>query len=583
VLRKPVCVYINWAAYDELSDNIELTEALALEQFEHVLRLRGLGVQLDYYLMDAFWYARQGGYRVWRKPHWPHGPARWLALCRRHDVLPGLWFSTNNFFAGAQLAPPPAWRASLNENGTAACLFDGPFWPAFLQILHDWHTRGIRCYKFDFTELAAATPAMAHRLLPGQIWEKNKAALIAGLAAFRRRHRDALLLGYNGLDEQYRIVGDWINVLTGTGYPIRKVVDARLLDAFDAIYCGDPRPADVPAMNFWRAKDVYSDHMARVFHANGLPLAHIDNSGFMIGTTGTCYYRKTAAWRGMLLLSLLRGGWVNTYYGNLNLLTDDDAHWFAQAQALILPLQATAHWTPFGGLPGAGVPYGMAAATRAGAVCVVVNPTQTMAEIVVPHAAGRDLAVLFHDAGFAPVVHGTRVTLGPEQMAVLAAGTFATATNDLGIEPDVRIPRAIAPVRCTTTRADARRVELTVTPPATGDLRIVVRQFDAHGLPVRSTGGAPPKGTAMNKIIGIRAAQDGRAVPVALNYAKAIWSGLSWGVGELHHTTMRERAPISICCTTSDPRVARLLVEVYRVQQNDVVAGHVPFRKWQPA
>jgi len=569
MLKKPVCVYINWAAYDELSDKIELTEALALEQCEHLRRLRSLGVQLDYYLMDAFWYARNGGYRTWRTPHWPHGPARWLAWCRRHDVLPGLWFSTNNFFAGAQITPHPAWRASMNESNTAACLFDGPFWPAFLQILQAWHTRGIRCYKFDFTELAAATPAMARTLLPGQIWEKNKTALIAGLAAFRRRNRDALLLGYNGLDEQYRIVGDWINVLTGTGYPICKVVDERLLGAFDAVYCGDPRPADVPAMNFWRAKDIYSDHMVRVFHANDVPLAHIDNSGFMIGTTGTCYYRKTAAWRGMLLLSLMRGGWVNTYYGNLNLLRDEDARWFAKAQALVLPLQATAQWTPFGGLPGACVPYGMAATTRAGAVYAVVNPTQAMAEIAVPRAAGRSLAVLFHDAGFAPVVRGARVTLGPEQMAVLAAGAYATAANDLGIEPDVRIPCAIAPVRCTTTRTDAHRVELSVAPPAVGDLRIVVRQFDAHGLPVRSTGGAPPQGTSLGQIIRIRAAQGGRAVPVAINYDKAIWSGLSWGVGELRRAALRGRAPISICCTSSDPRVARLLVEVYCVRQSE--------------
>jgi len=32
MIREPISVYINWAAYDELSDEIELTEALALRQ-----------------------------------------------------------------------------------------------------------------------------------------------------------------------------------------------------------------------------------------------------------------------------------------------------------------------------------------------------------------------------------------------------------------------------------------------------------------------------------------------------------------------------------------------------------------------
>jgi hypothetical protein len=566
MLKKPACVYINWAAYDELSDNVELTEALALEQFEHVLRLRGLGVQLDYYLMDAFWYARDGGYRTWRKPHWPRGPARWLGLCHRHGVRPGMWFSTNNFFAAAQIIPAPQWRAAMNASNIAACMFDGPFWPAFLRVLDAWYARGIRCYKFDFTELEAATPAVARTVLPGRIWEKNKAALIAGLGAFRRRHRDALLLGYNGLDEPFRVAGQWCNLLTGTGFPLHKVMDTALLRAFDALYCGDPRPADVPAMSFWRAKDIYSDHMVRVFHANGLPLAHIDNSGFMIGTTGTCYYRKTAAWRGMLLLSLMRGGWVNTYYGNLNLLTDADARWFAQAQALILPLQAAAHWAPFGGWPGACEAYGMAAITRAGAVYAVVNPAQTMATLTLPRVMAGGVTVLFHDAGFAPTVRGARVTLGPEQMALLATGACATAANDLGVEDDVHIPCASAPLPVQITHTDARRVELRVTPPATGDVRIVMRQYDAHGIPVRSTGGAPPRGATLATIIRIRARQAGRTVPVVVNYDKAIWSGLSWGVGEVRQTTLRGRAPLSVHCSTTDLRVARVQVDVFNVR-----------------
>jgi hypothetical protein len=63
MIRQPICIYNNWSTYDELSDNIVLTEELAMKELDEVLRLRKAGVRIDYYLMDAFWYAPDGGYR----------------------------------------------------------------------------------------------------------------------------------------------------------------------------------------------------------------------------------------------------------------------------------------------------------------------------------------------------------------------------------------------------------------------------------------------------------------------------------------------------------------------------------------
>ena len=54
-MTKPVFVYNNWSAYDELSDNIPLDEALAMKELDHIVRLKKSGVQVDYYMMDAFW------------------------------------------------------------------------------------------------------------------------------------------------------------------------------------------------------------------------------------------------------------------------------------------------------------------------------------------------------------------------------------------------------------------------------------------------------------------------------------------------------------------------------------------------
>jgi hypothetical protein len=90
VLRDPIWVYNDWSAYDELSDNIPLTDALAMKELDQIVRLKKLGVHFDYYMMDAFWFAPDGGYRTWRTPNWPHGPDRWIAQCKANGLLPGM-------------------------------------------------------------------------------------------------------------------------------------------------------------------------------------------------------------------------------------------------------------------------------------------------------------------------------------------------------------------------------------------------------------------------------------------------------------------------------------------------------------
>src|SRR5579872_538914 len=68
---QPVFIYNNWSAYDELSDNIPQTEELAMRELGEIVRLKKQGVQIDYYVMDAFWFSKEGGYRTWLKTHWP--------------------------------------------------------------------------------------------------------------------------------------------------------------------------------------------------------------------------------------------------------------------------------------------------------------------------------------------------------------------------------------------------------------------------------------------------------------------------------------------------------------------------------
>jgi hypothetical protein len=97
--------------------------------------------------------------------------------------------------------------------------------------------------------------------------------------------------------------------------------------------------------------DIYSDHMVRRYEQSFLPLERIDSTAFMIGNTGTIYYRRTNAWQGMLLLMVARGGWINTIHGNLEFLDEQQARWFAKVQAIYAPLQAMGRTKTFGGIP----------------------------------------------------------------------------------------------------------------------------------------------------------------------------------------------------------------------------------------
>ncbi len=552
MITAPVSVYINWASYDELSDNVELTEALALRQLDELLRLRSLGARFDYYMMDAFWYAPDGAYRTWRQPHWPSGPDPWLDRCREAGVKPGLWVTANTL---CKMTCPPAWRQSLDEEHNALCCFYGGFLADFTLAMHEWHQRGVRAFKFDFANFLAAPRSLRNVMTPSEIRSANVTAWQGAMKAFRREHPDVLLLGYNGYEEA--------PVQHSTSLPLVRAIDHRWMDVFDSLYCGDPRPADVPAMNFWRSKDVYSDHLVRVYEWNNLPLSRIDNSGFMIGTTGTCYYRRTAAWRGMLILSLARGGWVNTYYGNLDLLDETKGRWFARVQGWYLDLQKAGRMTTFGGMPGEAMPYGFAAMRDGSGLLAVVNPGQLPAELPLPVEACTPRRLIFRDAGFVPELVGNIIRLGPEQMALIGVGDYATAQHDLGIQDDVRIPAASRLLAEFNGKDNERQLSHRLdAPPREGRLRIVLRQRDG-GRPLRLSGGSPPKGTTMGKLFILRAEQDGRDVPVEINYDKAIWSGLSWAVGEIDCPLLKAGVPLWLHCESKDARPLSLQAAVY--------------------
>lgn len=563
---QPVFVYNNWSAYDELSDKVVQTEALAMRELDEILRLRKSGVQIDYYVMDAFWFDKQGGYRTWHREHWPDGPDKWLKACRDHHILPGMWFSSNLIAThdGRFLEPVPEWKDSVGTDPNILSLFEGGYLSHLAGTLQLWYDKGVRLFKFDFAYFEAVTPAGKDKFTPEEIKEKNKTAFMGMLQRFRERSPEVLITGYNGFG------GDMENTFT----PFRKTVDHRWLDVFDTLYCGDPRFSDVPMMNSWRSQDTYSDHMVRQFEFNGLLLRRIDNCGFMIGKTGTCYYRGVHAWKGALLLELARSGWMNVFHGNLELLEEADAKWFARAQGLYHGLQKLDGMSTFGAVPGEGKGYGFKATGPAGFVYTVVNPSQDRSVIDLPGwekgggSGASAVRILYADGGFTPQLMKDSIELGPEQLAVVGTGEYADPVYDLGRDETIRIP------------TDQKKVELTFTQKAKNtivsetldmrvlpgkDLRIFLQQFGADGFPLRSWGGAPPDGQKMDTLLQIRIHQAGKELPLYKEYDKIIWSGLSWGAAELRHGSFDPAFPVEIECQSMEKGEVRLEGRVYAI------------------
>ena len=555
--RQPLFLYDNWSAYDELSDRIPLTEELAIKELNELIRMKKSGVRFDYYVMDAFWFDKMGGYRTWNKELWPNGPDLWIRTCQEHKILPGMWFSTNLIatHSGRFLEVIPEWQDSLATDPNIMCLFTGGYLRHLGQTLQLWYDRGVRAFKFDFAYFEAATEAAQQVHTPEEIEEMNKLALMDMLKQFRNHNPDVLITGYNGFG------GDMENTFT----PFRKTVDPRWMEVFDTLYCGDPRFSDVPMMNIWRSQDNYSDHMARQFEFNGLPMKRIDNCAFMSGETGTCYYRAKSAWKGMLILELARGGWVNVYHGNMELFTDPDAVWFARVQDLFHGLQQYGLWSDFGPIPGLGKPYGFRAQDADGLVITLVNPSQAMESVPLPAPEGSRGLVIYADGGFSPILEGTEIRLGPEQLVVVGFGKYSDPTYQFGVDDTIRIPTGISSLNADFTTTGPNQVHAQVQVRKGTHTRILLQQFGPDGNPRRSWGGAPPDGKKMDAFLKITCLQDGRPVTTNIEYDKMIWSGLSWAAASVAPGDLDPAKSLEITCRSFETDPLTLKASVYEV------------------
>jgi len=200
-----------------------------------------------------------------------------------------------------------------------------------------------------------------------------------------------------------------------------------------------------------------------------------------------------------------------------------------------------------------------------------MNPTQSVREIELPllsHiqeplAGGR---VIFRDAGFVPELNANRIKLGPGQLAAVGFYRYASPEFDLGVQEDVHIPRSIAPVDARFVAKGQNTIEATITPPTKGDLRIIFEQRNSDGRITRSWPGGPPKGKSVATVLKIRAEQDGRELPIAMDYDRLIWSGLSWGAGEIRRGDFALGRALTVQCSSAEKNQVKLEAWVYSVE-----------------
>jgi hypothetical protein len=255
---------------------------------------------------------------------------------------------------------------------------------------------------------------------------------------------------------------------------------------------------------------------------------------------------------------------MNVYHGNLELLKDPDAKWFAKTQSLFHGLQQLDRLRTFGEIPGSGKPYGFRAEGKAGVVCTVVNPSQEIATMDLPVIA-RTSAVLYSDGGYRPVLKGSRLSIGPEQLAVIGFDEYATDQYNLGRDESVVIPVNISKIPASFTSTGKNKVEATIQKLPIKNVRILFQQFDAKGFPYRTWGGAPPDGKKMNEYFKINATQKGKPVPIHIEYDKMIWSGLSWAAGEISEDDLDFGRPLTIECVSLETQELEIRASVYSV------------------
>jgi len=516
-LAAPIAVY-SYADPMGGSGAAPLSEKQALHQVDQLLRLKQAGVHFDYDVINAHGFAATPVHSVQRSDAWPDGPGIWIAKCRASGIRPGLRFNVAD------------WSA-LNPTGSSTS--------DITAALQAWYDRGIRLFQFD-AESSASGAASA------ELDSSSSTLLRQAIEAFGIRNRDAVVLFATEPSLQGNSPDSGAANADHLATNVEHTFDSLQLDAFTFVSTGSLRLFAAPQANPWRSVDIQADSAVRRFEKLGIPLAQIRSAGFSMSAGS-----GLPAWKGAFLLSMARGGWVNSLHGDLATIQPNDARWIARAQQLFLKLQAARGIHSFGGSPDGNQPYGFAGANSHGSVYVVINPGDSVATLSLPVSDSGQLVsgvgrVQFRDAGFAPRLSGNAITLGPGQMALVGYGAYASSAFAFGVQDHVVIPHSIELLSAEFHKTDRGAIEASIEPPINGVLRLVVHPRQATGRPLTADSANASSADDAKQPFTLEVTQYDRPIPVRLDNGSQLGNGMAWTVGEIDVNDLTPGVPIEV-------------------------------------
>jgi hypothetical protein len=173
-------------------------------------------------------------------------------------------------------------------------------------------------------------------------------------------------------------------------------------------------------------------------------------------------------------------------------------------------------------------------------------------------------ALLFTDVGFKPTLSGNEVTLGPEQIALVGYGDFADSVKyNFGLEKDIIIPEKIEKLSIDFRKTGKNKYEAVVENyNSIANIRISCSQKGTDGNYYRV---GENQGLSAAKLIKLTATQNGKQVPVKINYDKKLWSGISWATGEIENKDILKNKPLIINYILDDTHEINFEGNLYKV------------------
>lgn len=316
----PYRVFCNWGLYDNLTPNDPIIdEKLAIKNLNDLKKfIIGSKVRFDYYIMDAFWHKEGNKYQEYDKDIFPNGISNVLNKVKQLKMNFGLWFDIN--FIHNKPKDFKQYDNLLNNNSYCfAC--DEVALAMSDAILKHIKEDNLKIIKLDFAYFECQNPNHNHSINHIESKEKSIKNFIEMVNKIHKLDKDVKILCYNGWTIN-------LDCLASVKKDTKKVVSPYWLKYVNYIYCGDPRPSEIPTQNFATSLIYYSDAMLRNFSESYIPLYAIDDHGSMMGSTGTIYRIKKAAFRQSILHNVLRGTNKINPYGDISLLDKDDMEYY---------------------------------------------------------------------------------------------------------------------------------------------------------------------------------------------------------------------------------------------------------------